>query len=154
MKNRSEMVREWLDTFSPVSEMKENTDALMKEFATIVGVFDRAAASGDLIDAAFQHIKMTSYSRAWPTAAECHDALRVVKKKGSEEQIIGTQRGDRGTLNGIQRADLEDSVIPTARRWMRVYPGLRQHAMSLLEYWGEELRDDNGKAYTPKGART
>lgn len=154
MENRSEIVREWLDTFSPVSEMKENTDALMKEFATIVGVFDREAASSDLIESAFQHIKMTSYSRAWPTAAECYDALRVVKKKGGEEQIIGTQGGDRNKLDGIQLSALEGRVIPTARRWMRLYPGLRQHAMSLLEYWGEELRDDTGKVYTPKGGST
>ena len=143
-------IEEWLDTFSPVSSMQDNPKALIKEIATIVGVFERERASSDLIEEAFQQIKMTSHSRAWPTAAQCYDALRVVKNKGNGEQIIGTQGGERDTLDSIQLQVLQTQVIPTARRWLRLYPGLREHAISTLEYWGEELKDDTGKKFDPK----
>ena len=145
-------IESWLETFSPVSAMQDNPSALIKEISTIVGVFERERASSDLIEEAFQHIKMTTHSRAWPTAAQCYDALRIVKKAGNGEQIVGTQGGDRDTLDGIQLAALETRVIPNARRWLRLYPGLRQHAISLLEYWGEELRDDAGKLHKHGGA--
>ena len=143
-------IEEWLDTFSPVFSMQENPKALIKEIGTIVGVFERERASSEQIDAAFQHIKITTHSRAWPTAAQAYEALRDVKKKDTGELAIGSQGGDRGTLDGIQLHKLESEIIPTARRWLRQYPGLRSHAISTLEYWGEELKDDTGKKFEPK----
>ena len=140
-------IESWLETFSPVSAMQDNPSALIKEISTIVGVFERERASSDLIEEAFQHIKMTTHSRAWPTAAQCYDALRIVKNKGFGEQISGTQGGDRDTLDSIQLGVLETRVLPTARRWLRQYPGLRGQAISTLNYWGEPLVDDMGNHF-------
>jgi len=65
----------------------------------------------------------------------------------SEERIVGDNRGDRHALNGIDRDLLESKILPEARRWLRVFPGLRHHAISTLNYWGEPLVDDHGRAH-------
>ena len=46
------------------------------------------------------------------------------------------QKGDRSKLSFDQRALLDDQIIPTARRWLKI-PGLAEHGRKTLEYWGE-----------------
>jgi hypothetical protein len=127
--------------------MADNPEALAREIATIVGVFEREGGGFGLVDATFRHVKMTSSSRAWPTASQVYDSLRAVRRERSGEQVVGTSRGDRATLSGFDRDTLESRILPEARRWLRVFPGLRHHAMATLAYWGEPLVDDQGKSH-------
>lgn len=140
-------VRGWLDTFSKVTAMQDNVEALSKEMDTIVTVFRRENASPDVVDETFRMIKMTSQSRAWPTAAQVLSAFRDVNRARSGEHITAEKGGDKTALNSVERQALEFKVLPTARRWLRLYPGLRSHAISTLEYWGEDLVDDQGRKY-------
>ena len=133
--------------------MKGNHDAIAKEIASIARVFDVEKADARLVDAAFQEVKMTSESRAWPTAAMVFDAVKAVKRRESGEVAPGNQKGNRLTLSRFDADKLGLEVIPTAKRWLREFPGLRGHAIALLEYWGEELRDDRGNAYTSPRAK-
>ena len=45
--------------------------------------------------------------------------------------------GDKSKLSGTELGILEDKVIPTARRWLRI-PGLAEHGRKTLDYWGEK----------------
>jgi hypothetical protein len=137
----------WLETFSKVTAMQDNAEALAKEIDTLVTAFRREGAAPDVVDETFRMIKMTSQSRAWPTAAQVIGAIRDVKRSRGEERIMAEKGGDRGSLNSFDLQTLEIKVLPTARRWLRLYPGLRHHAISTLEYWGEKLFDDQGKEY-------
>ncbi|MEO9633085.1 MAG: hypothetical protein ABJG14_21915 [Sulfitobacter sp.] len=44
--------------------------------------------------------------------------------------------GDRSSLTFDQLDLLENKVLPTARRWLRI-PSLADHAKQTLAYWGE-----------------
>lgn len=44
--------------------------------------------------------------------------------------------GDKSTLNIDQRDLLENTILPTARRWLDI-PGLAHHGASTLMFWGE-----------------
>jgi hypothetical protein len=39
-------------------------------------------------------------------------------------------------LSRSELALLEDTILPTARRWLTI-PGLAEHGRKTLEYWGE-----------------
>lgn len=147
MDGLNDQVRGWLDTFSKVTAMQDNPEALSMEMDTIVTAFRREGAAPDIVDETFRMIKMTSQSRAWPTAAQVISALRDVKRSRGDERITAEKGGDKGSLNGFDLQTLEVKVLPTARRWLRLYPNLRHHAISTLEYWGEKLIDDHGKEY-------
>ena len=151
MPSTDDTVREWLDTFSKVDAMAENPDAIAKEFDTIAGVFRREGADDATIGRAFQHIKLTVHSRAWPTAAQVYDALRYIMRDTSLTPV-GTQKGDRNKLAAAERAILYEQVLPNARRWLRMLPSLRHHAIQTLEYWTEPILDDMGRDWTPKDA--
>lgn len=138
-------VREWMDTFSMVGSMQGNDAALARELDTIAGVFSAEKADRQTIDETFKQIKMTSDSRAWPTAAQVLGAMREVIRRRSGERI--TVEGNRSILTSYELSMLEDKVLPTARRWLRQYPGLRSVAIQTLQYWGEPLIDDQGKTY-------
>lgn len=138
-------VREWMDTFSMVGSMQGNDAALARELDTIAGVFSAEKADRQIIDETFRHIKMTSDSRAWPTAAQVLGAMREVIRRRSGERI--TVEGNRSMLTSFELSTLEDKVLPTARRWLREYPGLRSVAIQTLQYWGEPVIDDHGKEY-------
>jgi len=45
--------------------------------------------------------------------------------------------GNRNTLTRDQLFLLDDQVLPTARKWVREYPGLADHGRQTLAYWGE-----------------
>lgn len=45
--------------------------------------------------------------------------------------------GNREGLTFDQRDLLENQILPTARRWLRI-PGLADHAKQALAYWGEQ----------------
>lgn len=47
-------------------------------------------------------------------------------------------RGDRRMLRADEIDMLENQILPTARRWLRV-PGLKEHGKQTLMYWGEEI---------------
>lgn len=153
MQDTETLVREWLDTFSTVEEMRGKPEALAKEMAAIIGVFSRDNSSGAEIDATFEHIKLTCHSRAWPTVAQCYDALRHVKRAATGERVVADEGGDRYALSGSYLSLLENQVIPTARRWLRMFPGLRGHAVQTLKYWKEPLVDDNGRNWEKETAR-
>jgi hypothetical protein len=61
---------------------------------------------------------------------------------------------NRDGLTGAELNILETQVLPTARRWLREYPGLAEQAVKTLTYWGEPLVDDRGRAYDPMHERT
>jgi hypothetical protein len=149
MNRTLQTVSEWLETFNAVGVMRDNPAALAKEMETIAAVFEREGCNTAQIEAAFQHIKMTVQSRAWPTPAQVYEALRFLNRQERGEEQIGAQRGNRSTLNGIELAALDGSIIPTARRWLRQFPGLRSHAIKLLRYWEEPLVDDRGRRHEP-----
>jgi hypothetical protein len=153
MNGTIEHVTRWLDTFSPVSAMTENPDAMALEIETLARVFRNQNADADTIGETFHRIKTTSQSRAWPTAAQVFDALRAVHAEKTGERVVGTQQGNRDALDSHERQKLEHQVIPTARRWLRQFPGLRQHAISTLQYWGEPLEDDMGRKYKAPNSR-
>lgn len=138
-------VREWMYTFSMVGSLEGNDAALARELDTIAGVFSAERADRQTIDETFKQIKMTSDSRAWPTAAQVLGAMREVIRRRSGERI--TVEGNRSILTSYELSMLEDKVLPTARRWLRQYPGLRSVAIQTLQYWGEPLIDDQGKTY-------
>lgn len=48
---------------------------------------------------------------------------------------------------------LDEQVLPTARRWLRKYPGLAHHAAQTLRHWGEDLIDDHGRAFVSEEDR-
>ena len=152
MQTTNEIVRGWIDTFSPVETLTENPTALAKEFETIVAVFTRENAPGYVIDQTFERIKATSQSRAWPTVAQIYEALRHVRREKDGDAQVGVSFGDRNALDSYQRAAL-DGVIATAKRWLRASPGLRGHAVTTLQYWREPIVDDRGKDWTPAGAK-
>jgi hypothetical protein len=153
MQKVREQVISWLDTFSPIKEMTDKPEAIAKEISTISGVFERDGATLEQIEKAFQHIKMTNHSRAWPTAAQCFDALREIKRENTGERITSDKGGDRYTLSGKELSILESQTIPTAKRWLRLFPNLRSHALSTLQYWHEPLVDDMGKKYDNSKAK-
>ena len=62
--------------------------------------------------------------------------------------MIEIKRGDRRSLTNSELTILDEKVIPAARRWLREYPYLADHAVSTLVHWGEPLIDDNGRPYT------
>lgn len=43
--------------------------------------------------------------------------------------------GNRGTLSFQELELLENTILPTARRWLDI-PGLRDHGLATLNYWG------------------
>lgn len=57
--------------------------------------------------------------------------------------------GDRRALTSMELIALDERVLPTARRWLREFPQLAQHAVNTLAHWGEPLVDDRGRAYNP-----
>jgi len=149
MDGLNDQVKGWLDTFSKVTAMQDNPEALSMEMDTIVTAFRREGATPDVVDDTFRMIKMTSQSRAWPTAAQVISAIRDVKRSRGDERITAEKGGDKAALNSFDLQTLEMKVLPTARRCLRLYPGLRHHAIKTLEYWGEKLIDDRGKEYKP-----
>jgi len=46
------------------------------------------------------------------------------------------QSGNREGLSFRELEILENQVLPTARRWLKIN-GLRDHGVSILRYWGE-----------------
>ena len=150
MQSTSEVVKGWLDTFSPVETLAQNPAALAKEFETIVNVFARENAYPEMIDKAFQRIKITTQSRAWPTAAQVHEAMTYIRRERDGEAPVGLSYGDRHKLAGHELAALDSVILPGARRWLREMPGLRHHAVSTLQYWREPIVDDRGKDWTPR----
>lgn len=54
---------------------------------------------------------------------------------------------NRDGLNAAEKEVLDVKILPTARRWLRTHPGLSQHAISTLSYWGEPLVDDMGNHF-------
>jgi hypothetical protein len=59
----------------------------------------------------------------------------------------------RASLSFDEREILDTRVLPTARRWLRQYPNLAEHAAKTLTYWGEPLIDDRGIRYNPMADR-
>lgn len=57
------------------------------------------------------------------------------------------QNAARSALTAAELLTLDDQVLPTARMWLRQYPGLAKHAVQVLTYWGEPLIDDRGNPY-------
>lgn len=53
------------------------------------------------------------------------------------------QGGNHETLTFDQRELLENTVLPTARKWLKM-PGLQKHGESTLAYWGELPRRAGG----------
>jgi len=147
--NTKDAVREWMDTFSMVGSMQGNDAALAREMDTIISVFTAENATPDIIDDTFRRIKMTSESRAWPTAAQVLTAMREVIRQKTGEKI--SSGGSRSSLGAFELDILDGKVLPTARRWLREYPGLRGHAISTLQYWGERLIDDRNREYRDNG---
>lgn len=47
------------------------------------------------------------------------------------------QMGDRSRLTRDQEFILEEKVLPTARRWLRI-PTLPAHGKKTLAYWGSQ----------------
>ena len=45
-------------------------------------------------------------------------------------------KGDRSKLNFDKLDILENQILPTARRWLKI-PGLKEHGQRTLDYWGE-----------------
>lgn len=64
--------------------------------------------------------------------------------------MIEIKRGDRRSLTSAELAILDEKVIPTARRWLREYPHLAEHAISTLVHWNEPLVNDRGQQYQPR----
>ena len=62
------------------------------------------------------------------------------------------KRGDKRALTAAELNLLDTSIIPKAREWLRLYPGLAHHAAATLQHWGEPLVDDRGKPYQDKKA--
>ena len=60
------------------------------------------------------------------------------------------QGGNRNALGRDELEILDTKVLPTARRWLREFPQMAEHAVSALQHWGEPLVDDHGKPYQPK----
>jgi len=50
------------------------------------------------------------------------------------------QGGDRQALSFEQRELLENTVLPAARRWLRI-PGLKRQGETTLAYWGEPFAE-------------
>lgn len=148
---QGDIIKSWLDTFSPVETIAASPQAMALEIEAITRIFERDGADRSLIDAAFQRIKETSQSRAWPTAAMCFDALKQVKMERTGDMGASPQGGDRLKLTSFELAKLDGFVLPTARRWLRERPNLRHHAIATLTYWGEALVDDRGRSYEGKG---
>lgn len=48
---------------------------------------------------------------------------------------------------------LHEKVLPAARKWLRQFPHLADHAVTTLQFWGEPLVDDNGRPFFPERAR-
>ena len=46
-------------------------------------------------------------------------------------------KGDRTTLSFSDRELLETQILPTAHRWLKLYPNLRRAAQQTLDYWNE-----------------
>lgn len=53
-------------------------------------------------------------------------------------------QGNREALTYQERDLLENTVLPTARRWVQKYPGLADHGRQTLAYWGEPAPMDRG----------
>lgn len=62
--------------------------------------------------------------------------------------MIEIKRGDRRSLTNAELSILDEKVIPNARRWLREYPFLADHAVTTLVHWGEPIIDDEGRAYS------
>jgi hypothetical protein len=63
------------------------------------------------------------------------------------------KRGDRSKLTIAELAVLDGQIIPAARKWLREFPGLADHAVATLSHWSEPLVDDRGRAYTQGDAK-
>lgn len=59
----------------------------------------------------------------------------------------------RLSLSSKELQTLDEHVIPTARRWLRQYPNLADHAVKTLLHWREELIDDHGNRFVPEEER-
>ena len=149
MQQVRETVKGWLDTFSPVESLADKPEALSKEMETIISIFTREGVGAGVVEAVFRHIKMTLESRAWPTPAQVYAALRFVKSENNGEIKAGSQGGDQMRLSGIEKTTLHTRILPAAKKWLRQSPGLRDHAIQTLQYWGEPIEDDHGKDWTP-----
>lgn len=142
-----EQVSAWLDTFSMVSSIQGNPDAAAREIEAIAEVFIDEQSDIDLIDQTFKLIKKTAVSRAWPTAAQVHAAISELKKNTHVSRFDTDLKKRRARLSPNETALLEGKILPTFRRWLRKYPGLRDLAIGRLEHWGEPLIDDMGQKY-------
>jgi hypothetical protein len=143
----SETVARWLRTFSAVETVADNSDAMALEVGLIEAAFTMHGATDAMVDQTFTRIKHTSQSRAWPTVFQVSEAFKQVRRDALGEVDVASKRGDRSKLSREDLNTLDMKVLPTARRWLREFPAMRQHAISTLEYWKEPLKDDRGHTY-------
>lgn len=47
-------------------------------------------------------------------------------------------QGNRASLSMDEMDLLENTILPTARRWVRDYPALAEHAKQTLAYWVDQ----------------
>lgn len=131
---RAEM-RLWLGTMSKRQDLRDNPEGIAVEMEIIEEALHEAGARSEgRIKAIFHYLKTRDGLTYWPNAPQIAQAARALAKASAVPTV-----GERGDRNGLSFPDLqllEDKIIPTARRWLQI-PGLRQHGMQTLHYWGE-----------------
>lgn len=76
------------------------------------------------------------YLRNQPRRRPTPGDIRAICEARQETKAdSAAPRGDRAKLTYDELELLEDSVLPTARRWLGI-PGLEQFGRNTLEYWG------------------
>jgi len=126
-------LKEWLATLSPPRSMAGNEAAMRMELETLAGTIERAGVdTREALDRVFHNVKMEAETRSWPTPKELIRAASLAR--GDTSQDPG--RGDRSKLSHDELVSLENTILPTARRWLGI-PGLAEHGEKTLTYWNE-----------------
>lgn len=132
---RSEM-RLWLGTMSKRQDLRESPEAMAIEMELIEeALFSAGARSERGVKAIFHHLKTKEGLTYWPNAPQIMAAAKALASAGNGPSA--NKNGDRASLSFPELQNLEDKVLPAARRWLDI-PGLRQHGAQTLEYWGEK----------------
>lgn len=129
----------WLDTLSKHQGLRDNDRAAKVEAEILAEELQKAGATtAARVRTLFHHMKTKDGLKFWPTGPEIHAAARVLREAGSGSKPGMRKGGDRNALTFDEQQTLQDRILPTAREWLHV-PGLRQHGIQTLEFWGESI---------------
>lgn len=133
------MLERWLRRFSPPIAMRDNAEAQQDEVESLGSVLVRFApqtSPAQWVKTVLDRLEYGMKTRAWPTKGELAEVCTSMAEAPKAQHGQLRNKGDKAALTRDQIYNLENKVLPTARRWLSI-SGLSHHGRAILDYWGE-----------------